>query len=116
MQEFDFIKKATLNGKTSTNDTVNSSNNGPLRVTKLFKIGSKYLKGVVKNSVGDIFEGEIVDGLAQGPGTLKYTSGNSFRGNFKDDLKHGAAEEVLANGITIVSNYLNGKKHGNFQT
>ncbi len=110
-----FKKIDTLHGKSSTADTI-TSNLGPSKITKLFKVGSAYLKGIVQNAAGDTFEGEIVGGMAKGPGVLNLSSGITFKGFFKDDLKHGHSEEELPNGIKIKSIYVNGKRHGQFET
>lgn len=43
---------------------------------------------MAKNN-GDNFEGEYVNGLRQGQGTITFSNGAAYIGKVKDDIRHG---------------------------
>ena len=38
---------------------------------------------------GDTYEGEWLDGMQHGDGTLTFTNGDVFEGEFVNNMKHG---------------------------
>ena len=47
--------------------------------------------GVGKSTLesGDTYEGEWLDGMQHGDGTLTFTNGDVFEGEFVNNMKHG---------------------------
>jgi hypothetical protein len=95
-------------------------------------------KGKFTDFEGSVYEGNFVDGMFGGEGTLsfyqgyKYTKyvgqfsngkkygegrldfsdGSFYQGGFKDDLQHGWGVDTYVDGSTFSGNFVNGKKHG----
>src|SRR3990167_471775 len=76
-----------------------------------------YLKGKLRNELGDEFEGEICFGQAAGFGILRLSSRNyEYRGNFSDDLRHGQGEEYLGAETKTICYFEKGIRQGRFET
>ena len=59
------------------------------------------------------YEGEWVNGIRQGKGTLVWNNGDKFIGYWKDGLRNGTGTLYYATGEIYKGNWLNGKRHGN---
>lgn len=46
-------------------------------------------KAKINFTDGTYFEGEYVEGLREGLGTMIYSSGERYKGEFRDDIYHG---------------------------
>jgi hypothetical protein len=80
-------------------------------------IHTTYMKGKLRNELGDEFEGEICFGQASGYGVLRLAAQNyEYRGNFSDDLRHGHGEEFLRADTRTVCQFEKGLRQGKFQT
>ena len=58
------------------------------------------------------YEGEIVDGIPAGLGTLTYPGGHKYEGDWKDGEQHGQGAMTYKSGSTYVGEWENGLKHG----
>ena len=58
------------------------------------------------------YEGEWVNGIRQGKGTLVWNNGYKFIGYWKDGLRNGKGTLYWDNGAKQVCNYTNGKENG----
>uniref|UniRef100_A0A7S2S1K0 Uncharacterized protein n=1 Tax=Rhizochromulina marina TaxID=1034831 RepID=A0A7S2S1K0_9STRA len=69
--------------------------------------GKIYRFGRKRSPNGDTYEGEFVDGIREGKGTLQYANGNNYSGAFKDNKFHGFgvyAWADFAEGSKVVRN------------
>lgn len=89
-----------------------------IKVGRHFAVShATYMKGKLRNELGDEFEGEICFGQASGFGVLRISSQNyEYRGNFRDDLRHGQGEEYLGAGTKTVCQFEHGTREGRFET
>jgi len=99
-------------GSKSSEDATN------IRVGQHFAVShATYMKGKLRNELGDEFEGEICFGQASGFGVLRISSQNyEYRGNFRDDLRHGQGEEYLGAGTKTICQFEQGIREGRFET
>jgi hypothetical protein len=80
-------------------------------------IHTTYMKGKLRNELGDEFEGEICFGQASGYGILRLAAQNyEYRGNFSNDLRQGPGEEFLRADTRTVCQFEKGLRHGKFET
>ena len=61
---------------------------------------------------GDKYEGEFVDGLFHGQGTIVYSDGSSYVGEWKDGLFHGQGTGAFANESSYTGEFKEGKRNG----
>ena len=61
---------------------------------------------------GDVYEGELRDGLRCGRGRMIYASGDVYVGMWKDDLRDGAGTTTYAGGDVYQGEYRADKRHG----
>ena len=60
---------------------------------------------------GDIYEGELKDGLAEGHGNLTI-DGAEYSGEFKQNTYHGQGAIKYADGTSYRGSFENGEYHG----
>ena len=58
------------------------------------------------------YEGEIVNGVPNGQGTMTCCDGVKYVGGYKDGEKNGQGTETFPNGNKFVGEFKDGKKHG----
>ena len=79
--------------------------------SKFVKGGKKWFKtGDEKTQVK--YEGEIVNGVPNGQGTMTCCDGIKYVGGYKDGEKNGQGTETFPNGNKFVGEFKDGKKHG----
>lgn len=54
--------------------------------------------GRVKWDNGNVFDGTLVSGKAEGKGSMSWANGDRFEGEWKNDLQHGTGRMSYANG------------------
>lgn len=69
-------------------------------------------KGVMKYSVGDVYEGDFSNDLRHGKGKLTYADGTSYEGDYAFDKKHGIGCFVYVDGSKYEGGYVKGLKEG----
>ena len=77
--------------------------------------GKPHGKGIKYNKNGNIiYEGECINGKAEGNGKYIYEDGSFYIGEWKNDLKHGKGIEYYKNGnIKYDGYFIDGKYEGN---
>ena len=65
-------------------------------------------KGTLIYPNGDKYEGEIIDNMANGKGTLYFPNGDKYVGEFVDGNFHGKGTITLRNGERIKGKWING--------
>ncbi|MBE6901472.1 MAG: hypothetical protein E7478_03275 [Ruminococcaceae bacterium] len=74
----------------------------------LFKKG-----GTKKDAISaDRYEGELVNGIREGRGTMYFKSGNIYKGEWHNGLMHGFGEFIYKSGEHYVGDFINGKFGG----
>jgi hypothetical protein len=72
--------------------------------------------GILEYASGDVYEGEFVNGLKDGQGTIKYVNGEKFVGDFKRGrIWSGMGYFKWENGDTYTGAWENGVVHGKGQ-
>ncbi|NBC29208.1 MAG: hypothetical protein GVY29_04360 [Spirochaetes bacterium] len=66
---------------------------------------------VVRTPEG-VYEGEIVDGLPHGSGTMTWDDGAEYRGQWQEGRPHGSGVHTWPNGSRYVGEWRNGRRHG----
>ena len=61
---------------------------------------------------GDKYEGEFVDDIMEGKGTLQYKNGTRYIGEFLHGVKHGIGKEIYFEGGYFDGKFKEGKKDG----
>ena len=61
---------------------------------------------------GDIYEGELVDGLRTGSGTYVWQNGNRYEGEFSNNRLHGKGTYTWTDGRSYSGEFQNDKRHG----
>jgi hypothetical protein len=61
---------------------------------------------------GDVYEGDLVNGLRHGKGTMRYAKGGSYEGDWKKNQKHGRGKETFADGAFYEGEFQEGVRHG----
>ncbi len=64
---------------------------------------------------GDIYEGNLKNGLKHGKGTLTTRNNRSYKGDWKNDKPHGFGINTFPNGKIYTGNFENGKPVGEGQ-
>lgn len=61
---------------------------------------------------GDIYQGEFVDGLFNGQGTITSSDGYSYIGEWKDGKKNGQGTTTSSDGSSYIGEWNDGKQNG----
>ena len=77
------------------------------------KNGLIHGKGLFTWKNGETYYGEWEENLKSGHGTYTYKSGAVHTGEYKNDLPHGKGELTYSDS-KLIGNWVNGKKHGDF--
>ena len=59
-------------------------------------------------AIGDRYEGDFVDGKAQGRGTRTYAEGGRYDGEWRNDLPNGYGTRYAADGRSYSGSWQNG--------
>jgi hypothetical protein len=121
-----FIKELNnsniINQNNNNNDNIELNNN--IHNKKVYENGDYYIgemlnnipngKGIKYNKYGSIiYEGEIINGKAEGKGKLNYQNGYYYVGQWSNDKKNGKGILYDKNGNIIYDgNFVNGKFQG----
>ena len=73
--------------------------------------GKKWFKSGDEKTQGK-YEGEIVNGVPNGQGTLNVYDRGNYVGEFKDGNYHGHGTMILPDGRKYVGGFKDGKRHG----
>ena len=68
--------------------------------------------GILKNHIGDVYEGLFHNGFKHGTGVEVFKNGGSYIGNFRDGLPHGHGKLIGYDGSVFKGNFIKGQKHG----
>ena len=90
----------------------------------VFYVGGNVYTGEIRNGLrhgeglftwknGETYYGEWEENLKSGHGTYTYENGGVHIGEYKNDLPHGTGERTYSDG-KLIGNWVNGKKHGEF--
>ena len=63
-------------------------------------------------SSGDIYEGEVIEGKANGRGVENYTNGDKYEGYFKNGERNGHGKYIYVTGDIYEGNYKEGDSNG----
>ena len=63
--------------------------------------------GKIKDEYENVYEGEIMDGKANGKGTKTYKDGRIYTGLFKDNQREGKGILIRPDGTKYIGNYKN---------
>jgi hypothetical protein len=77
------------------------------------KNGVHHGKGLFSWKNGATYYGEWKENLKSGHGTYKHKNGAVYTGEYENDLPHGQGEYTYG-GSTLIGKWVNGKKHGKF--
>ena len=73
----------------------------------------KYEVFMIKEKIilesGDVYEGDIVDGVPNGYGRLIFKDGSIHEGNIKNGVFYGKGKFIEVDGKVFDCNYINGK-------
>ncbi len=61
---------------------------------------------------GDVYEGELSDGLRSGYGRMVYASGDIYEGEYLNDMRHGSGTYRFANGNVYKGSFKNNLRDG----
>merc|ERR1711968_274989 len=70
------------------------------------------IKGKKVFANGDVYEGELVDGVMDGKGTYKYHEGAIYIGQLKKGMRDGYGEYQSVNGERYIGYFRRNKRHG----
>lgn len=70
------------------------------------------VEGQLNYEDGEIYTGEIKNGLPNGQGTFTWTDGDTYVGGFKDGAQDGQGTYTFANGDSYIGGFKNGVYHG----
>ena len=61
---------------------------------------------------GDRYQGEVTDGVLNGPGIYVWADGDRYEGTFLRALPHGEGTYTWADGRQYVGDFVQGRRHG----
>lgn len=74
-------------------------------------VGHWHGYGIIRDADGDIYEGQVVNDLKEGIGTIEFTDGRSFRGKFRqDEASEGTMSYI--DGAQYTGELHHGNRHG----
>lgn len=77
------------------------------------KIASLFKKHNKKQQLSqDRYEGDLVNGVREGKGTMYYKSGNIYKGEWHNGQMHGFGEFIFKTGELYVGDFINGNIGG----
>lgn len=76
------------------------------------KPANKRSKGTKTFSNGDVYEGEMLNGVMDGKGTYKYHEGAEYIGQLKRGMREGYGEYTSVNGERYIGYFHKNKRHG----
>jgi hypothetical protein len=68
-------------------------------------------QGIMRNAHGDVYKGQLVNDLKEGPGALTYADGRVLTGRFKDDYCDNG-QLLFPDGSRYAGELQDGKRHG----
>ncbi|MBT4888105.1 MAG: hypothetical protein HON65_00940 [Rhodospirillales bacterium] len=74
--------------------------------------GNGTLQWYVNETKGGRYEGDFLDGKANGWGIRYFTNGNRYEGEYNDGKFHGKGTHYFADGGVYEGTFLNGKANG----
>lgn len=67
-------------------------------ISKCLKVGNTNTTQKIKYDNGDVYEGEMLNGMKNGQGKMIYANGNIYEGEWQDDFQNGRGKMTYANG------------------
>jgi len=58
---------------------------------------------------GDVYEGDLIDGVPHGKGTLTFSYGDVYEGDFVDGKFHGKGTLTLPDGTVYSGDFVEGR-------
>ena len=68
--------------------------------------------GTIKDKYKNVYEGEIINGMANGQGTKTYKDGRVYTGLFKNNKREGKGILIRPDGTKYFGNYKNDEQDG----
>ena len=82
------------------------------RIVKGINRKNKIEMGEIRYPNGNIYNGKILEGMANGKGVMKYNNGGQYDGYFIRDKKEGSGTWRMANGNVYTGGFKNEKFNG----
>lgn len=90
----------------------NKTNSEPVDTEKNHSLSSRTYPTKRTYSNGNIYEGLVVNGKAEGKGKFTWTNGDRYEGDFSNNEMNGKGILTYANGDRYEGEFVNGKCHG----
>jgi len=74
--------------------------------------GMPHGMGIYTSASGDRYTGQFKFGKADGQGKMEFTNGDSYSGEFREDTMHGKGKYLYANGDRYMGDFQNDLPHG----
>ena len=74
--------------------------------------GRRHGRGLFRNRLGDVYDGEWLNDRRSGNGTLTWSNGDTYQGQWLAGRMHGQGTFRWANGDTFVGQWHMGKMQG----
>lgn len=90
----------------------NKTNTEPVDTEKNHSLSSRTYPTKRTYSNGNVYEGFVVNGKAEGKGKFTWTNGDTYGGNFSNNEMNGKGILTYANGDRYEGDFVNGKCQG----
>ncbi len=74
--------------------------------------GMMHGMGIYTSANGDKYTGQFKYGKADGQGKMVYSNGDTYSGEFHQDAMHGKGQYIYANGDRYIGQFMNDLPHG----
>ena len=105
------LEQGTYTFKTGAKYEGQMRNNIPMGKGVMYYPNGLIYEGECKDK-GDIYEGDFVEGVAEGRGTSIYSNGDRYTGEYRNWNKHGKGTYYYHNGHKYVGDFFNDKAEG----
>ena len=68
-------------------------------------------RGVVKYRSGDVYTGQLLNGVREGKGKCEYGSGDVYEGDWSADMRHGVGACKYADGTEYEGEWVEDRRH-----
>jgi serine/threonine protein kinase len=96
---------STTNNSASSNNATSSTNTAPSSTASSSNNAGTSSKGEIKFDDGSVYEGDLVNGKANGTGKQTYADGNIYEGDFIDGQRNGKGRYTFTDGRVQEGNW-----------